>query len=102
MPQVFPGHCNSGDELGSGGGEEIAALLVAGEADLQGTAIIQSKHGHEALSVDLLDVVAHKHIKGLGNGNGYKFTNIREGADADIEMLHENPSKTVQMAKGRL
>ena len=77
----------------------IVMILVAGEADLQRPAIIQCKHGHEALGVDLLDIVAHKHIKGLGDGDCHKITDIREGADADIEMLHENPSKTIQTRK---
>ena len=67
-------------------------LFATGHADLQGKTVIQAEHTHNVLTVDILVVITHHHIKGLIHGQLYKILHLLEGTHNDIELMHIIPS----------
>lgn len=74
----------------------LKRLLAALYANQQRLSMIQAKHTDKALSVYLLFLVTHQHLEGLHHGKVHKGTNLAERPNADIELMHQDPSDTVQ------
>ena len=65
---------------------------------LKRTGIVQGKHADKALSVDLLLLIAHKHLKRLYRGQGINILDLPEGPDTNIKMMHPQTSYCTNVA----
>ena len=92
----------SGEKTGGGGLEPGELRFIAVHTDPHRTAEIDAEHGHQAFGADVLVIGADDNIKGLLGGQCHKCLDIFKRTHPNIELLHQNPSDTVQIKNYRI
>ena len=85
---IFGSDCQQGSRILQ---ELLKFLFGAFHGGFQGTAEVQAEHFHEALAVDLMDLISHQYREGTGSGKVYKRKNILNGLDANLKFSHKLP-----------
>ena len=89
-------------EPGSGSAETGKLRFVALHPYRHRPAEVQTQNSHQTFGADILLCRSYRNIKRLLGSQRNKGLNIFKGAHPYIELLHQNPSDTVQIQKNRL